>query len=452
MCAGRNSATNAWYVNTSNGNRNNNNTNNRYRAVGASEFVRNCDEWMEAEAGAYRNKHHNFSAARIHYHLPELYALAEEVNGGGYKPRPMTAFVLTYPVFREAFAPHELDCIVDHYASKLFVTVAENVHASNGDISHGNRVGHSAQGMAERLLEDIAFVSRGYTRPCVRMHRDVTGFFVHINREKAYRIVEKYADEFYPYEDKGEKLAIMKAILTSDPLEGCVRKSPASAWRQIPESKSLFHAKKGCGLPIGRYPSQVVAGIYLAPVDDVLSRLPNIRVEHFVDDYDIVARDAKEARRAAEAAAVVLEGLDLELHPMKISVQPAHRGMLSCGRVVKGRRIYISNRTVHACEDTIRITRKSEEGARELCASVNSYTGLMKHCRSFNIQRRIAGSVLQGFGLWLYFTKKENHLVCRVRRRFRRNVQAENETKYFIKFQNHETGKVYQRNFHARRG
>lgn len=42
--SGRNSTTNAWYINTSNGNRNNTNSYNRYRVIGASELINNWED------------------------------------------------------------------------------------------------------------------------------------------------------------------------------------------------------------------------------------------------------------------------------------------------------------------------------------------------------------------------------------------------------------------------
>lgn len=389
--AGRNSVNNAWYVNTSNGNRNNNNTYNRYNVVGASEFIKDGREWVTAEAAAYKNEHHNFRAARIHYHLPELYAFVEDMHANGYKPRQMTTFVLSYPVFRKAFAPDEFDCVVDHFCAPLFNAVAEGMHMSNGDISHGNRIGHSAQGMAECVRRDIDIIESRYPHTCVRAHIDIEGFFMHIRRQMAYDILEKYSEFYYPYPDREEKLALLKTTLLNDPTKDCLFKSPRSAWGHIADNKTLFRAERGCGLPIGKFPSQVVAGIVLA---------------------------------VAESA---LAGLGLKVHKNKRSIQPAHRGMLSCGRVVKGGRIYIGNRTVHACRSRIEGFEKSVSGAAELRQSVNSVFGLMKHCSAFRIQETLGKEVLDGYGRWLYFRAKPNQFVCVLKKRFTPKERARRE-------------------------
>ena len=443
----RNSNNNAWYVNTNNGNRNNNNTNNNNRVVGASELISNCDEWMDAESSAYKNKHHNFDAARVHYHLPELYALAHEVRDGVYYPRPMSAFILTYPVFREAFAPDHIDCIVHHYIAPLFNAVADGVHAANGDISHGNRIGHSAHGMAERIREDIA----SFNGDSVHMHRDISGFFMNINREKAYELVEELSHKYYGKPDRDEKLSLLYITLTSDPLRGVKLRSLRSAWRHIAANKTLFNARPGYGLPIGKYPSQVVAGIYLSKVDGILATMPGIKAQHFVDDYDITADTAREAHAAVEAIRPMLDELGLRLHPTKISIQPSRNGLLSCGRVVKGDRIYISNRSVRSCKARIIFSERSEEGAKALCRSINSFFGLMAHCSAYNIQLRLAKLVKDGFGEWLYFREEPNHLICVVRKRYTPQREAEAEIVKLINKIYNETGKAYQRNHRPRR-
>lgn len=448
----RNSGNNAWYVNINNGNRNNNNTYNRNYVCGASELIKDRAAWMEAERAAYKNKHHNFDAARVHYHLPELFALAREVEAGDYRPRPMTRFVLTYPCYRDAFAPDHLDCIVDHYTAPLFTAVAESRHAENCNISHGNRIGYSAQGMAERLRDDIAFMEQANRKPCYRMHRDIAGFFLHINRRQAYELVEKYSEHFYPHPDRAAKLAVLRTTLLNDPLRDVINKYPDGAIDKVPAHKRMDNAPKGCGLPIGKYPSQVVAGIVLAEVDEALVWMPGISVEHFVDDYDIIACSPAELHKAAAVMGKVLAGLGMELHPRKVCIQPAHRGMKSCGRVVKGGRIYISKRTVHDCKMTVRELEVSEEGAGKLLKSLNSTFGIMYHCNEYKRQREIADlAYARGFGEWLYFREEPGHMVCVLKAQYKPQRKAALEIEQLIKLHENETWKIHERNYRPRR-
>lgn len=49
--------------------------------------------------------------------------------------------------------------------------------------------------------------------------------------------------------------------------------------------------------------------------------------------------------------------------------------------------------------------------------SVNSYFGLMKDTASFNIRKRIMHQVLESFSEWLYFAKKGDSYICRMKAR-----------------------------------
>ena len=135
----RNNGNNAWYVNLGNGNCNNNNTYNRYSVWPASDFDKECDDWLTAEGECYKNKHSSLEAARFHYNLAGIYRLIDRIHNG-YNPATSICFVLHYPVYREVFAANYTDRIVHHYVAPMINAVAEAVHTANGNVSHGNRI------------------------------------------------------------------------------------------------------------------------------------------------------------------------------------------------------------------------------------------------------------------------------------------------------------------------
>lgn len=128
--------------------------------------------------------------------------------------------------------------------------------------------------------------------------------------------------------------------------------------------------------------------------------------------------------------ASVLEERNLEAHPKKIYIQPARHGVNFCGRVIYKDRIYISNRVVKACIRKIdSIKGENLNTARKVAGSVNSYTGLMAHYRSFNIQKRIASIVLRRFSKWLYFDNKHGHLVCKIKNEYKEKYISKQQIK-----------------------
>ena len=409
-CAVRQSATNCWNANTSNRNLNNNNTNNRNYVFCASESVFDIDEWMAAEYSFFKNKHGSIGAQRIHIHPARIIRLSRRVASGTYYPRPGYCFPILEPSPRQIFAAFCEDRVVHHYVAPFISEVCEGVHKANGDVSHGNRIGHSAQTGAEQIREAMEAAKVAYQDPYV-VKLDLQCFFNSIPRRRAYNALEHYANIHYKGTDKEEKLAICKILILHDPTKGCARLA-ADQMKLVPARKMMENARPGCALPIGNFYSQLVANLYLAALD---AKLKDYGIcPRFVDDKCCIVRDRETAGRVLSVAKAVTEELGLILHPKKVYIQPVHRGVNFCGRTVKGRRIYLSNRTLRRAFDAI----KAGEDALKVCSSVNSYLGLMRHCTEWKNEKRLADLTLSLWSKWVYFKIDGGHFVCKVKQKY----------------------------------
>lgn len=415
----RNNGSNAWYVNLGNGNCNNNNTNDRYSVWAVSEFDKIVDDWLQAERECYKNKHSSIEAARYHYHLSNIFNLIERVKTD-YKPTTSTCFVLEYPVYREVFAANYTDRIVHHYIAPMINQVAETVHNLNGNVSHGNRIGRSSSTAVRQIYDNIKEMSNGYKEVCYVATMDVSGFFMSIDKEVAYNVFEYYADLFYKEDGKAEKLVLLKRLIAHTPTEDCERRSSIEMWDNVDKKKSLFGVQEGKGLPIGNFYSQLIANLVMAVVDERMAHIKGLKYTRFVDDMCLVAKTSSELVEARMILYEVLRELKLTLHPKKFYIQPYWHGVKFCGKVVKCNRIYISNRTVGAITEKIRIASKnpSLDTAKHLMQSINSYFGLMKGTASFNIRKRIMDTTLISFSEWLYFQKKGDSYICRLKAKY----------------------------------
>lgn len=429
----RNNGNNAWCMNLGNGNCNNNNTNNRYSVWAVSEFDKIVDDWLKAESECYKNKHSSFEAARYHYHLSNIFNLIERINNG-YKPTTSICFVLDYPVYREVFAANYTDRIVHHYIAPMINQVAEAVHNLNGNVSHGNRIGHSSSTAVKQIYDNIKEMSNGYREVCYVATMDVSGFFMSIDKEVAYSVFEYYADLFYKEEDKNEKLALLKRLIAHNPTEDCERRSPIEMWNNVDKKKSLFGVQEGKGLPIGNFYSQLIANLVMAVVDERMTHIEGLKYTRFVDDMCMIAKTSNELVEARKILYEVLYELKLTLHPKKFYIQPYWHGVKFCGKVVKCNRIYISNRTVGAITEKIRIASKKPniETAKHLMQSINSYFGLMKGTASFNIRKRIMDMTLKNFSEWLYFIKKGESYICRLKVKYNPIKTSNRDAKRFV--------------------
>jgi RNA-directed DNA polymerase len=135
-------------------------------------------------------------------------------------------------------------------------------------------------------------------------------------------------------------------------------------------------------------PAQVFANFYLNPLDHYVKHTLGMRsYGRYVDDFVIVHQD----RSRLDAAIPVIrdflsEHLGLTLHPRKIHLQPAHRGVQYLGTVIKPGRTIIANRTkgnfAAAVERFNRLTdsRKPSPADRaRFQSSINSYLGILRH-------------------------------------------------------------------------
>ena len=421
----RYSANNAWNVNLNTGNVNNNNTNNRYFVVGASESVPDVDGWAAAERSFYKNKHRSIGAQRIHVHPGRVTRLARLVESGEYTPRPGYRFALFEPSPREIFAAFCEDRLVHHYVAPYITEVAERIHNKNGDVSHGNRIGHSAHTGAAQIRDAIAALRETHAEPYVAKV-DIRSCFPSVPRAGAAAAFERYAKECCMYDER--MLAICRKLFLHDPVPGCMTLSSAGEISRVPERKLLKEGPDG--FPIGNFYSQLIVNLYLAEIDAALK--PYGVNPRFVDDKCIVAPDKATALEEIALARSVAASLRLTMHPEKIYIQPAHRGVNFCGRTIKGGRLYLTKRTVRRAFRRVGEEERTEEGARRLWSSVNSYLGIMRHCTEHKNEVRLAEAVLVDFGEWLYFIRRDGHPVCRLRKRYNLRTRREQDIKTMI--------------------
>lgn len=432
----RNNSLNAWNVNMDNGNVNTNNTWNRYYVALASELAEDIDGWFGAERNCWRNKRQKAEPNRIHYHLSELYCFVNNVIANEYYPGASYCFVLSYPVFREVFAANYLDRIVHHYVAPMLIEVAEKVHNANGNVSHGNREGHSAETACLQIQDNIRRISGGGRRPCYVASMDVKGFFMSIDRRKAFSVFSMYADIHYTGILKRQKMALLYILLSCDPTDNCIRTCDIRLWEHVASNKSMFNNPPWIGMPIGNFYSQLIANLLLAILDHVITTLCAwIGYTRFVDDMGFVAGSVEEIRRARVLVRKTLGALGLTLHPAKYYIQPSRHGLKFCGKVIHEDRMYITNRVAGALYRKVLTESESPslESAKRLMASVNSYFGMMRKCAAYNIMMRISGMVLDKFGTWLFFAGKNGKLTCKLKRKYKEDYVSLCSINTFVK-------------------
>lgn len=404
----RYNATYSWYVNLGNGNMNNNNVYNRYVAAAVSELSlseKKClKELIEAEKACFKNKHSNPVACLYHYSPYDLTRLMNEIMNKTWKPGPSIVFGITYPTLREVWAASYPDRIIHHYVAPILIQATEKIHNRNGDVSHGNRTGHSSYTAARQILEvGMKTYPGGFVGKV-----DVSGFFMSINRKSAWEIVKKEISD-------SSKNWLLERLILHDPTSLCTRHSPQSLLDKIPKRKSLFHTPPGFGLPIGNFYSQLVANAYLGSIDSLSQSeewKEKIKYTRFVDDICICGPDSKTVLQFMSVIKSGLQELGLNINSKKKYIQPIKNGVEFCGYYIKPGRIYISNRTRNNCLYLINHTDPNNlKDVKKLVGSLNSYFGFFSKVNGWNIQTEIGKLIFSNFGKTTTQSCKHNQIV-----------------------------------------
>ena len=318
--------------------------------------------------------------------------LYRELNNMTYKPGPCTAFIVTSPTLREVICSLFRDRIVHHILKIKFFALFEEEMI---DDAYACRSGKGAEYGISRLRDKIKAVSKNYSREAYVLTGDMKGFFMSINRQLTYRIVEDTIRQHYHDEDIEFWLWLWRVVLLTPPEENCTRLGSQELWDKLPAHKSRFKSK-GKGLAIGNLPSQMLENLLLSSFDKwMIRRLGELTRNsddfgygRYVDDFYVICTGKKVLLKVyAEARTYLKKNLDLTLHPNKFYLQSIHKGVRFTGATVKPDRVYASDRTVHNLFKVIeKWNHDPSPDTLMYVRSMNSYFGLLSHRNSYAIR------------------------------------------------------------------
>lgn len=133
------------------------------------------------------------------------------------------------------------------------------------------------------------------------------------------------------------------------------------------------------GLPIGNLTSQIFANIYLNELDQFIKH--KLRIKYYLrycDDFVILGtnRDKLE-KNIPQLSDFLQSNLKLTLHPDKINIRKLKQGIDFLGYVVLPHHRVLRTKTKRRM--FIKINKQN----------ISSYLGLLKHCDSYNLSRRL---------------------------------------------------------------
>ena len=327
-------------------------------------------------------------------HLMEnLTKLRDALWEGHYYPSRGTVHVVFDPVQREIFAAPYVDRILHHWVTSIIMKwqdprLSYDAYSCRKD--KGLLLG------VERLQHHILSVSHNMTRPAYVIQLDISGFFMHINREVLYGRVMEGINRQFPPAARDKRYTILKwavgQIIFDDPTSGVRLQGSYRDWIGLPEDKSLMLQPPGRGMVIGNYTSQAFSNIYLDPLNRFITM--DLGWKHYgqyVDDlyFVVSAEDLPQAKRDIKTIQKFLAGYGLSLNRKKTKITEVHKGIKFLGTVVKGHKIFPGRRIVrnfYRAAYSVAIGEKDPE-------VITSYLGMMSHFDAGKIIKKVFASV-----------------------------------------------------------
>jgi RNA-directed DNA polymerase len=355
--------------------------------------------WLfEAYFAARRNKRNTMNQLRFELSFEaQLVRLLDELESRTYRPGRSIAFVIDRPVKREVLAADFRDRVVHHLLFNLINPIFEPDFIED---SFSCRKGKGTLHGVRTLERAVKECSNHYSRDCYVLKLDIMGYFMSIDKHLLRAILAKKIEASEQLDSFSRELSlyVIETLLTDNPTDNCIIRGSAADWAGLPASKSLFHAAPDCGLPIGNLTSQLFSNIYLNEFDQFVKCVLGIRhYGRYVDDFYVVHTNPSFLRGLIRQFDDFLRTkLHLKLHPGKIFLQHYTKGVNFLGATVKPHRSYVSNRTKHNFLQTVRVWEQQlkectphREQLHGLRASINSYLGILRHHRTYNIRRDV---------------------------------------------------------------
>lgn len=382
------------------------------------------EDILEAYQNCLSGKASSPDAIRFIVNLFEnITDLTEAINSRTYEPLPSITFVVSRPVYREVFAANFRDRVIHHYIALRLEPLFEAVFS---DRTFNCRKGKGQLYGVRQLAADIKECSHDFTRPCWYVKCDMKGFFMSIPRKALADKVDRFIVENYKGDDIEDLRYLSRVTIMNDPTKNCIRRSPEEIMKMVPPGKTLRGAKPGHGLPIGNLTSQHDANFWLNDFDWLFDIFFHVYFYgRYVDDFYVIYPSKQALLRDLPKIRARLADLGAILHPKKIEIQSVYKGITFTGMVVKRDRIYASNRMVSNFEQLIHYMNTLPEGfsietLQYYVCSINSYLGLMRHCNSYDIRKRIILKMDNRFYQFLYI--KGRYECVRIKQKLKRDL------------------------------
>lgn len=345
------------------------------------------------------------------------------------------------------FAANFRDRIVHHWICLRLNPLFEERFEKQGNVSFNCRKEFGTEKAVLHVADGMKRVSDCYHRPAWVFKGDLVGFFMSINKELLWYLLERFMRrQRKRFEREGWKTLdfsilarlrmtqmpemywdiltrTVKAVVMHHPEQDCILNTDPREWHNLAKNKSLFTSPTG--EPIGNLTTQLFANFLMSffiSFVQWLFRGKNYCMAQFVDDFVIVCDDLRFLVDSIPKLEAFLQGkLQLTLHKHKRYLQPVSHGVKFVGTYIKPGRLYLSNQTLsrlkercHGFAITMAENELEDWDRERMEQTLNSYLGFTRKRMTYNFRKEnIEG---MGHDFWRNFYVKGCYEVIRRRK------------------------------------
>ncbi len=314
--------------------------------------------WKEFKRGKNKNR----EVAEFSLYLEDnLFKLCDGLASGNYLHDPYTDFYIYDPKRRHIHKASVRDRVLHQAVFRVLYPIFDKHFIFD---SYSSRLYKGTHLGVIRLSKAGRKITKNWKYPAYALKCDIRKYFDSIDHEILKNLISKIISE-------KETLDFISMLLKT------------------------FEKSSGKGLPLGNVTSQLFANIYLNEFDQYIKHV--LKARHYFrycDDFVILSPNKDWLEEILpKIRNFVSNRLELQLHPNKISIRKFRQGIDFLGYVVLPHANVIRTKTKN------RILRKVEAGMRDFIhgnsdknstlGMINSYLGVLSHCRARKIEEKI---------------------------------------------------------------
>ncbi len=286
-----------------------------------------------------------------------IFQLRRDLRDKTYKHGPYYGFWIHDPKRRRIHKATVRDRVLHHAIYKILNPIFEETFIPT---SFSCRVGKGTHKGVESVSEMLRAESKNGTRGCWVLKCDIRKFFDSVDH------------------------SILLGILTR-------RIRDDDARRLLREIVGSYSTAEGKGIPIGNLTSQMFANIYMGEFDHFIKHSLRVkRYARYTDDFVVVSSDKSYLQQLLPSMRnFLVEKLQLELHPQKVTIRKYRQGADFLGYVVLPHHTAVRTRTkkrmFRKMAERMALYRSGAISEAAFEGALRSYMGVLFHADAYEV-------------------------------------------------------------------